>query len=50
MYLEVDRRDLAISLRKKLGDWFKVCKSFKRLKTDKGWSPKRLIKAGVQKD
>ena len=24
LYLEVDRRDLAISLRKKLGDWFKV--------------------------
>ncbi len=24
LYLEVDRRDLAINLRKKLGDWFKV--------------------------
>ena len=24
LYLEVDRRDLAIALRKRLGDWFKV--------------------------
>jgi WD repeat-containing protein 35 len=24
MYLEVDRRDLAVSLRRRLGDWFKV--------------------------
>jgi len=28
LYIEVDRRDLAISLRKKLGDWFKVFLEF----------------------
>ena len=28
LYLEVDRRDLAINLRKKLGDWFKVSLNF----------------------
>lgn len=28
-YLEVDRRDLAISLRKRLGDWFKVVQLLK---------------------
>ena len=29
LYLEVDRRDLAIQLRKKLGDWFKVLQLLK---------------------
>ena len=29
LYLEVDRRDLAIQLRRKLGDWFKVLQLLK---------------------
>ena len=29
LYLEVDRRDLAIALRRKLGDWFKVLQLLK---------------------
>uniref|UniRef100_A0A0P4W8W7 WD repeat-containing protein 35 n=1 Tax=Scylla olivacea TaxID=85551 RepID=A0A0P4W8W7_SCYOL len=29
LYLEVDRRDLAISLRRKLGDWFRVAQLLK---------------------
>ena len=34
LYLEVDRRDLAISLRKKLGDWFKVLWTLGQIKSD----------------
>lgn len=29
LYLDVDRRDLAIALRRKLGDWFKVLQLLK---------------------
>ena len=27
LYLEVDRRDLAVGMRRRLGDWFKVTQS-----------------------
>ena len=29
MYLEMDRKDLAIQMRKKLGDWFRVLQLMK---------------------
>lgn len=33
LYLDVDRRDLAIALRRKLGDWFKVLQLLKGINT-----------------
>ena len=29
LFLDVDRRDLAVSMRKKLGDWFRVLQLLK---------------------
>ena len=42
LYLEMDRRDLAVALRKKLGDWFRVVQL---LKTGSGGDDQALEEA-----